>query len=184
MKEFILSITPQEWITFAGIALTAVSSIVATIIGKNSKKSTDTQNTTLTSIFGGIVETLNGVKQTSDEAKLITDENSKKLGDTIQYLTQNLLDNKNQNLAVAAFVLECFKQSNLSDEKKANLQLQFDQLFYQDRGELITALQAERSQAQAELKAEIETNNALRAELENTKLQLQNATSVKKSRRL
>lgn len=184
MKEFILSIAPQEWITFAGIALTAVASIIATVIGKNGQKTADDQNKTWTGIFGTIIETLTNVKTASDDAKQMTGENAVKLEDAVKSFKQGLSDNKDQNLAVASFVLECFKQSNLSDEKKASLQLMFDQLFYQDKGELITALQDGKAAVEKTLTEVQEEKAALEAELEDVKLRLQNAVANKKSRRL
>lgn len=184
MKEFILSITPQEWITFAGIALTAIASIIATIVGKNSQKTADGQNKTWTGIFSGIIETLGKIKDSSDASKAITDENSIKLDTFVTSFKQSLADSKIQNAAVASFVLECFKQSNLSDDKKAGLQVLFDQLFYEDKSELITTLQSEKAAADETIKERDAEIAALKTEVENANLKLQNAVATKKSRRL
>lgn len=73
---------------------------------------------------------------------------------------------KDSNAKLAAFVMECFNESNLSDEAKSRLHLFADKVFYDNNTQLIEALHEANAAAEIAL---TETRNKLeetQAELE------------------
>lgn len=185
MMEFIQSISAADWGVLAGSAAAAVTAVITAVGNKRGQNISSAQNRALTDMSGVIVDKLVDVGEISKAVQESCVQVVSNVGEALEAFKTGLKENHEQNLAVAAFILECFNQSNLSDEKKSKLQLLFDQMFYTDKTELITKLQDAKVAAEAALSESAEANEALKAEIADLKTQLANATTTtKKSRRI
>lgn len=177
-----------EWLT-VGTLGTVLSSIVLIIVNMIKtaaiNKLNKTTSTAQTSILSIIVDKLGTAKTTMETAVDKVSEVLDKVDEALQGFKDGLNNQQNANMNLAKFVLECFNQSNLSDEKKAKLQMLCDQIFYADNNSLIEALKSAKLEAElAQAKAETEVKE-LKEKLDeiNHKLEEQQST-VKKSRRI
>lgn len=185
MKEFILSISAQDWATLGSALTAAVTAIVTAIVNKKGQTISTKQNTALTNMTGGIVDILEGVKNGSDKVIEFAKESSEKIDAAIEAFKSGVSESHKQNLAVASFILECFNQSNLSTEKKAKLQLMFDQMFYDSKDELVTKLQEAKAEAESKLEKAEAVNAKLQEDVTALEDKLSTATAnTKKSRRI
>lgn len=191
MNALLISIAEfelPEWLT-VGTLGTVLSSIVLIIVNMIKtaaiNKLNKTTSTAQTSILSTIVDKLGTAKTTMETAVDKVSEVLDKVDEALQGFKDGLNNQQNANMNLAKFVLECFNQSNLSDEKKAKLQMLCDQIFYADNNSLIEALKSAKLEAErAQAKAETEVKE-LKEKLDETnhKLEAQQST-VKKSRRI
>lgn len=191
MNALLISIAEfelPEWLT-VGTLGTVLSSIVLIIVNMIKtaaiNKLNKTTSTAQTSILSTIVDKLGTAKTTMETAVDKVSEVLNKVDEALQGFKDGLNNQQNANMNLAKFVLECFNQSNLSDEKKAKLQMLCDQIFYADNNSLIEALKSAKLEAErAQAKAETEVKE-LKEKLDeiNHKLEEQQST-VKKSRRI
>ena len=191
MNALLISIADfelPEWLT-VGTLGTVLSSIVLMIINMIKSAATNKLNksasTEQTGILAVIVEKLGDAKSTLTNVTVEVEQILSQVQEALQGFKDGLNNQQNANMNLAKFVLECFNQSNLSDEKKAKLQVLCDQIFYADNTSLIEALKAAKLAAeQAQARAE-NTVLELKKELvtANQKLEEQQAP-VKKSRRI
>lgn len=191
MNALLISIADfelPEWLT-VGTLGTVLSSIVLMIINMIKSAATNKLNksasTEQTGILAVIVEKLGDAKSTLTNVTVEVEQILSQVQEALQGFKDGLNNQQNANMNLAKFVLECFNQSNLSDEKKAKLQVLCDQIFYADNTSLIEVLKAAKLAAeQAQARAE-NTVLELKKELvtANQKLEEQQAP-VKKSRRI
>lgn len=191
MNALLISIADfelPEWLT-VGTLGTVLSSIVLMIINMIKSAATNKLNksasTEQTGILAVIVEKLGDAKSTLTNVTVEVEQILSQVQEALQGFKDGLNNQQNANMNLAKFILECFNQSNLSDEKKAKLQVLCDQIFYADNTSLIEALKAAKLAAeQAQARAE-NTVLELKKELvtANQKLEEQQAP-VKKSRRI
>lgn len=191
MNALLISIADfelPEWLT-VGTLGTVLSSIVLMIINMIKSAATNKLNksasTEQTGILAIIVEKLGDAKSTLTNVTVEVEQILSQVQEALQGFKDGLNNQQNANMNLAKFILECFNQSNLSDEKKAKLQVLCDQIFYADNTSLIEALKAAKLAAeQAQARAE-NTVLELKKELvtANQKLEEQQAP-VKKSRRI
>lgn len=191
MNALLISIADfelPEWLT-VGTLGTVLSSIVLMIINMIKSAATNKLNksasTEQTGILAVIVEKLGDAKSTLTNVTAEVEQILSQVQEALQGFKDGLNNQQNANMNLAKFILECFNQSNLSDEKKAKLQVLCDQIFYADNTSLIEALKAAKLAAeQAQARAE-NTVLELKKELvtANQKLEEQQAP-VKKSRRI
>lgn len=180
--------TTSEWFatgTFGGSIIAAVSAIVCAMISKGGNKKSAEQNTALTGILTKVLDKTSEVKKLTSEVTNQANVVVETMTGAVEAFVKGLADNQAQNLNVAAFILECFNQSNLSDEKKAKLQVLFDQMFCTDNEALVAQLTEAKMAAETALAEQVEANKALEAECDDLRNQIANATNVpRKSRRV
>ena len=188
MIEFIQSFGVMDWFTagtLGGSIVAAVATIVCAIIDSKGHTRTQSHSKNLTDATNIMVDKLTDVKSATAEVSANLQTAINAIDAALDGFKQGLIDNQNQNLTVAAFVLECFNQSNLSDDKKAKLQTMFDQMFYTDKTQLVNKLHEAKAAAEKTAAEQIQIAQQLEAENNDLKAQLANATNVpKKSRRV
>lgn len=188
MIEFFQNLSATELFatgSLGGSIVAAVAAVICALINRRGTKRVESKSdATIETINNMSTHLMAGEKKNSDMIGVLADA-STKIDTALEAFSKGLADSHQQNLSIAAFVLECFNQSNLSDEKKATLQLLFDQMFYENKAELVNKLHADKTGLEADLAKQIELNQAILKELEDTKTQLANATATtKKSRRI
>lgn len=177
-----------EWLT-VGTLGTVLTSVVLMIISLIKTAATNKLNkatsTSETSILTTIVDNLLALKTSIIEVIDATKQNLTKIETALTTFKDSLNNQKNMNMNLAKYVYECFNLSNLSPEKKAQLKLLCNQIFYTDNTALIEQLQEnKRSLEQQLLNKEKELAN-VNKNLQETQSKLEEQqTTVKKSRRV
>lgn len=108
---------------------------------KNSKAVTNVQIDLLQTMISKLSDTRN----LAENVQTV----SKQIGDCMTQFEQALIAQKQSNANLAAFVMECFNRSNLTDEAKSELRLMADKIFYDDNTALIDALKRAKAEADA-----------------------------------
>ena len=133
------------WIT-TGSGLAAICGVIGIIFqNKNSNKNQKGINQVQNALLQKIVDGLSVVKDALNQAQNI----SSVLDDAVAKLSAFTAAQEESNKKLAQFVMECFNRSNLSKEKKAELQLLADELFYSNSKELIATLEHAKADADA-----------------------------------
>lgn len=177
-----------EWLTVGTLA-TTLGSLVALITGfirsSGTNKLTKSMNSEQLGVLTKIVDKVADFKETTGEVVDKVSEVIKKVDDSLAQFKEGLNNQTNANINLASFILECFKESNLSTDKKAKLQVLCDQLFYTDHTQLVDKLREAKSALEDELVAAKKKEEELQKQLkeEQDKLAEQQAV-VKKSRRI
>lgn len=170
--------------SLGGSLIAAVAAIICAMINKNSSTSISKKSDATIGAIGTLSDTLLNSKATFDEVFAISTAIGVKLDDMLQIFKAGQENTRETNMAIAAFVLECFNQSNLSDDKKAKLQLLYDQMFYTDKTDLVTKLHADKTAAENAYAEQVEKNKQLENELADIRAQLANAKPTKRTRRI
>lgn len=177
-----------EWLNVGtlGTVLTSVVLMIISLIKTAAiNKLNKATSTSETSILTTIVDNLLALKTSIIEVIDATKQNLTKIETALTTFKDSLNNQKNMNMNLAKYVYECFNLSNLSPEKKAQLKLLCDQIFYTDNTALIEQLQEnKRSLEQQLLNKEKELAN-VNKNLQETQNKLEEQqTTVKKSRRV
>lgn len=197
--ETIKNFDVMDWLATGGIGLilTSVVTILVMLIKQRITSNSDitTRKVLSESTMTQLVGVGTDVKTLLTSASALAD-NITVLAKSIEPLTDMLntviAANQRSNTNLAAFVLECFNVSNLSDEKKAGLKTLFDKTFFTDNEQLIETLTTAKNNSDKALIAANTLIEQLQAtiakrdeELAQKTTELKIATSpVQKSRRI
>lgn len=197
--ETIKNFDVMDWLATGGIGLilTSVVTILVMLIKQRITSNSDitTRKVLSESTMAQLVGVGTDVKTLLTSASALAD-NITVLAKSIEPLTDILntviAANQRSNTNLAAFVLECFNVSNLSDEKKAGLKTLFDKTFFTDNEQLIETLTTAKNNSDKALIAANTLIEQLQAtiakrdeELAQKTTELKIATSpVQKSRRI
>lgn len=177
-----------EWLTVGTLA-TTLGSLAALVTGfiksANTNKLTKLMNNEQLGVLTKIVDKVADFKETTNDVANKVGDVIKKVDESLAQFKEGLNNQTNANINLASFMLECFKESNLSTDKKAKLQVLCDQLFYTDHTQLVDKLREAKSALEDELLEAKRKEEELQKQLkeEQEKLAEQQAV-VKKSRRI
>lgn len=177
-----------EWLTVGtlGSVLTSVALIIISLIktAATNKINSATAKSE-TSILTTIVDNLLNLKNSITEVIEATKQNLAKIETALTTFKDSLNNQKNMNMNLAKYVYECFNLSNLSSEKKAQLKLMCDQIFYTDNTTLIEQLQDNKRKLEQQLLDKEKELANVNKNLQETQSKLEEQqTTVKKSRRV
>lgn len=177
-----------EWLTVGtlGSVLTSVALMIISLIktAATNKINSATAKSE-TSILTTIVDNLLNLKNSITEVIEATKQNLAKIETALTTFKDSLNNQKNMNMNLAKYVYECFNLSNLSSEKKAQLKLMCDQIFYTDNTTLIEQLQDNKRKLEQQLLDKEKELANVNKNLQETQSKLEEQqTTVKKSRRV
>lgn len=177
-----------EWLN-VGTLGTVLTSVVLMIISLIKTAATNKLNKATakseTSILTTIVDNLLNLKNSITEVIEATKQNLAKIETALTTFKDSLNNQKNMNMNLAKYVYECFNLSNLSSEKKAQLKLMCDQIFYTDNTTLIEQLQDNKRKLEQQLLDKEKELANVNKNLQETQSKLEEQqTTVKKSRRV
>ena len=177
-----------EWLN-VGTLGTVLTSVVLMIISLIKTAATNKINSATakseTSILTTIVDNLLNLKNSITEVIEATKQNLAKIETALTTFKDSLNNQKNMNMNLAKYVYECFNLSNLSSEKKAQLKLMCDQIFYTDNTTLIEQLQDNKRELEQQLLDKEKELANVNKNLQETQSKLEEQqTTVKKSRRV
>lgn len=177
-----------EWLN-VGTLGTVLTSVVLMIISLIKTAATNKINSATaeseTSILTTIVDNLLNLKNSITEVIEATKQNLAKIETALTTFKDSLNNQKNMNMNLAKYVYECFNLSNLSSEKKAQLKLMCDQIFYTDNTTLIEQLQDNKRKLEQQLLDKEKELANVNKNLQETQSKLEEQqTTVKKSRRV
>lgn len=177
-----------EWLN-VGTLGTVLTSVVLMIISLIKIAATNKINSATakseTSILTIIVDNLLNLKNSITEVIEATKQNLAKIETALTTFKDSLNNQKNMNMNLAKYVYECFNLSNLSSEKKAQLKLMCDQIFYTDNTTLIEQLQDNKRKLEQQLLDKEKELANVNKNLQETQSKLEEQqTTVKKSRRV
>lgn len=177
-----------EWLN-VGTLGTVLTSVVLMIISLIKTAATNKINSATakseTSILTTIVDNLLNLKNSITEVIEATKQNLAKIETALTTFKDSLNNQKNMNMNLAKYVYECFNLSNLSSEKKAQLKLMCDQIFYTDNTALIEQLQDNKRKLEQQLLDKEKELANVNKNLQETQSKLEEQqTTVKKSRRV
>lgn len=177
-----------EWLN-VGTLGTVLTSVVLMIISLIKTAAANKINSATakseTSILTTIVDNLLNLKNSITEVIEATKQNLAKIETALTTFKDSLNNQKNMNMNLAKYVYECFNLSNLSSEKKAQLKLMCDQIFYTDNTTLIEQLQDNKRKLEQQLLDKEKELANVNKNLQETQSKLEEQqTTVKKSRRV
>lgn len=177
-----------EWLN-VGTLGTVLTSVVLMIISLIKTAAANKINSATakseTSILTTIVDNLLNLKNSITEVIEATKQNLAKIETALTTFKDSLNNQKNMNMNLAKYVYECFNLSNLSSEKKAQLKLMCDQIFYTDNTTLIEQLQDNKRELEQQLLDKEKELANVNKNLQETQSKLEEQqTTVKKSRRV
>lgn len=100
----------------------------------------------------------------------------------INIIQESTSTNKTSIVNLASFVLECFNESNLSDEKKTKLQTLFEKTFFTENAQLIEALKAAKANSDAALFAANKVIDTLQNKIEEQNAEIASQPATRKRR--
>ena len=173
-----------EWLTLS-TAIAAVMNVVGFIVACMKLKASGKENgiRTLTQIdlLTKMSDKLSDTKQLST----IISNTLSKTEEALAEMQKLQEEQKKFNLSVATYIMECFQSSNLSDDKKLQLQVKYDQLFYDSNYDIIEVLKAEKLAAEEKLAQNEKDIAELQEQVETEKRKLESVqNNIKKSRRI
>lgn len=173
-----------EWLTF-GTAITAVLNAVGFVVACMKLRASGKENNLRTTTQIGLLTTMS--EKLSDTKKLsaIVSGTLEKTEEALVEMQKLQEAQKKFNLSVATYIMECFQASNLSDDKKLQLKVKYDQLFYDSNYDIIEVLKAEKLAAEEKLAQNEKDIADLQEQVEIEKRKLESVqNNVKKSRRI
>ena len=149
-------------------------------IGGNRKANTAV-TTTQIGLLNTMVEKLSDTKQLATNVQTVSEQ----ITTTLVCFQDAITMQREANANLAAFVMACFNESNLSAEAKAKLQVMADKIFYNDNTQVIEALKTAKAKADAAVAEGILRIEQLEKELEAERRKLEVAQeNVKENRRV
>lgn len=184
MIEVLQSFDLKSWLLTGGLGLLLTSTVtilVMLIKQKINQKSDIMQRNILNETTMSTLVTIGtDLSSLFDNVKTLTDGLS-----SIISIVQSAGDaNKITATNLALFVLECFKESNLSDEKKDKLKTLFEKTFFSDSEQFITALKSAKDDSDAALAAANKLIETLQQTVKDKDAQLLAQQTTRKARRV
>ena len=137
--------------------------------------------TTQIGLLNGMVDKLSDTKRLAENVQCV----SKQMSDAVLVFENAVAMQREANASLAAFVMACFNESNLSTESKTKLQVMADKIFYNDNTQVIEALKNAKANADAAVADGLKRIDELTKELEEQKLKLAHAQeNTKENRRV
>lgn len=183
MIEVFKNFDVTEWLLTGGLGLllTSVVTIIVMLIKQRINAKSDIMQrqvlnestmSTLIAIGADIKQVLESIKILSNDLPAISEQLQK-------VVTTAATNNTN----LANFVLECFSESNLSDEKKAKLKSLFEKTFFSDNEQLIDALKTAKANSDLALTAANQMIEHLTAAAAQKDAEILSLQTTRKSRR-
>ena len=138
-----LLITMPSWLNIT-IDWTLVCTVIINLIGivaaliklRSAGKQNAANSTAQINVLGMIADKLSDTRTLSENISVIVDV----MKEYWSMFESSITIQRESNAKLAAFIMECFNMSNLSDENKAKLQVMCNKIFYDNNEEIIEAL--------------------------------------------
>lgn len=179
-----LPIWAQEIITWflTGTNIASFFGIIAALvkIGGN-HKSNAAITTTQIGLLNTMIEKLSDTKQLATQVQSVSEQ----IASALKAFQDSIIMQRDANANLAAFVMACFNESNLSADAKAKLQVMADKIFYNDNTQVIEALKTAKANADVAVAEGLLKIDQLQKELETERQKLTVAQeNVKENRRV
>ena len=165
-----------------GTNIASFFGVIATLIkiGGNRKVTASITNTQI-GLLNTMVDKLSDTKQLATNVQNVSEQ----IATALTVFQEAISAQREANANLAAFVMACFNESNLSAESKAKLQVMADKIFYDDNTQVIEALKAAKAKADEAVTEGLLKIEELEKELEAERQKLVVAQeNVKESRRV
>lgn len=173
--------TSIDIVTILGVITAVIGVITALVKLSGARKANANLSNTQISLLGTMTEKLS---DTRDLAEQVRNSNNQ-MQQALQAFETGLIKQREDNMKLASFVLECFNKSNLKEDTKLELKLFADKLFYDNNEQIIENLKVEQEKANSAISAGLdkiaELENKLQKERDKVTIAQEN---LKESRRV